>query len=73
MSIGLIFWFLMLLWIISVFGATWAPGQFAWAAPAGSFLILILFFLLGWRVFGFIIQGSLPFPSYAYQLASTIV
>ena len=63
MSIGLIFWVLMLLWIISVIGGTYAPAQLGWMAPAGNIFILILFFLLGWRVFGFIIQGSLPFPS----------
>jgi TRAP-type C4-dicarboxylate transport system permease small subunit len=57
MSIGLVFWVLMLLWIISVIGRRLGGANYPWAEPAGDFLILILFFLLGWRVFGFIIQG----------------
>lgn len=60
MPIGLIFWVLMLLWIISkVF--TWRGPP---SGPYGSYVLigsdlmaLILFFLLGWRVFGFIVQG----------------
>lgn len=55
MPLGLIFWFLMLLWIISVISRRF--GGPTWFEPASDILALILFFLLGWRVFGFIIQG----------------
>ena len=57
MSIGLIFWVLMLLWIIATVSRRMGGANFPWAEPAGDVLALILFFLLGWRVFGFIIQS----------------
>jgi hypothetical protein len=55
MSIGFIFWLIMLLWIISWLGTRWG----GWGGPfvyANEILILILFFLLGWHDFGFIIH-----------------
>lgn len=58
MSIGLIFWVIMLLWL--VFAIAWNSG---WSAigphgPLGnSLLLFILFLLLGWRVFGAPIHG----------------
>jgi hypothetical protein len=57
MSIGLIFWVLMLLWIISVIGQRWGGATYPWAGPAGDLIILILFFLLGWHAFGFIVHA----------------
>lgn len=56
MSIGLIFWIIMLLWIISWAGSTWG----GWSGPfihANSILIFILLFLLGWHAFGFIVRA----------------
>lgn len=53
MSIGFIFWLLMLLWLI--FGI-WRAGGDRYAI-GGSILQFILLFLLGWKVFGFVIQG----------------
>lgn len=58
MSIGFIFWLLMILWLFfglwsnrtQVQGGDWAP-------VGGSLLLFVLLFLLGWRVFGFIVQG----------------
>ncbi len=58
MSIGLIFWILMLFWLIfglysnrvSIQGGNWAPA-------GDSLMLFILLFLLGWKSFGFIIQG----------------
>lgn len=57
MSIGLIFWVIMLLWILSWVAGRWGGPQFPWAVHASSLLFFILLFLLGWRVFGFMIQG----------------
>lgn len=58
MSIGFIFWLLMLLWII--FGVVYMGPKYAPEQRAGfignSLFVFILFFLLGWKVFGFIIQ-----------------
>lgn len=54
MSMGLIFWILMLLWLI--FGLAWNwPGSTAVGAygPIGnSALLFVLLLLLGWQVFG---------------------
>jgi len=56
MTIGFIFWLLMLLWL--VFGAWTYRGQinapFVWG---GNALFFLLLFLLGWRVFGWPIAG----------------
>ncbi len=58
MSIGLLFWILMILWVI--FGAWYrstptAFGPYGWA---GDWLLLfVLFGLLGWRVFGPVLHG----------------
>lgn len=59
MSVGFVFWVLMLIWL--VFGVFWSwPAGFSrdnlpvWG---GSALMYILFFLLGWHVFGWPIHG----------------
>lgn len=59
MSIGFIFWLLMLLWLL--FGMYWnwpkeqTPSGFG--TLGGNLLLFVLLFLLGWKVFGFIVQG----------------
>lgn len=55
MPIGLIFWVIMLFWIIAFAGVRWG----GWTGPfsyASEFLILVLFFILGWHDFGFIVH-----------------
>jgi hypothetical protein len=58
MPLGILFWVLMVLWLI--FGI-WSNrvqiqgGQYQ--IIGGNLLLFILLFILGWRVFGFIIQG----------------
>lgn len=55
MSRGLLFWILMILWFLSVvFGAR--LGEYTLYVSAG--LLLILFGLLGWKVFGAPIKGD---------------
>ena len=58
MPIGMIFWMLMILWF--VFGLYWnwpASNSPAAIGPIGShLLIFILFFIVGWKVFGFVVQ-----------------
>ncbi len=59
MTIGFLFWLLMILWLL--FGMWWHWGRQP-AAPdfglmGGNLLLFILLFLLGWKVFGFVIQG----------------
>jgi hypothetical protein len=55
MSRGLLFWILMILWALSaLFGARLYPDYAIYASTA---LLLVLFTLLGWQVFGPPIHG----------------
>lgn len=54
MSLGLIFWILMLVW--AVFG--WAGARLGTWAPLGSTaLLFVLLLILGWSIFGAPVQG----------------
>ena len=62
MTIGFLFWLLMILWLI--FGMWWNwpasgsnGGPRAFGPVGGNLLLFVLLFLLGWKVFGFVIQG----------------
>jgi hypothetical protein len=48
MSLGLLFWILMLLWL--VLGPPW-PGV-PWPAWPGHVILFVLFLVLGWKEFG---------------------
>lgn len=54
MSIGTLFWFLMIIWVLFGFAWNW-PGN-SYVGPYGpignTLLLFILLMLLGWRVFG---------------------
>lgn len=55
MSKGTVFWLIMILW--AVFGFAWYRGWDRGYGPWGfGFIGFILFFLLGWQVFGFVIR-----------------
>jgi hypothetical protein len=56
MPIGLLFWILMILWLISWIGTRWGP--YTTYVYASEFLFFVLLFLLGWKEFGFILQGG---------------
>lgn len=58
MSIGFIFWLIMILWFVFGLLPQYPQGPTpAWRPFGGSLLLFILLFLLGWRAFGFVIQG----------------
>lgn len=52
MSLRLLFWVIMLLWLIfGIIVPAWSNWH-AYAVWGGGLLQFILFFILGWRVFG---------------------
>lgn len=55
MTRGLLFWILMILWALSAFFGVRVLGEYAVYASTG--LLLILFALLGWQVFGPPVKG----------------
>jgi hypothetical protein len=55
MSIGLLFWVLMVIWVVFWGWGRTPGGQQYWPVYHG-WLIFILLFLLGWRLFGFVIH-----------------
>ena len=58
MTIGFLFWVLMILWL--VFGLYWNRGDIRggnYGLLGGNLLMFTLLFLLGWKMFGFPIQG----------------
>lgn len=58
MSIGLMFWILMLLWLVFGFWTHWGGISSGQYGPLGSNLLLfILLLLLGWQAFGAPIKG----------------
>lgn len=57
MPIGIIFWVLMILWFFFGLWVNRGPFKEGNYGPAGANLLLfVLLFLLGWRVFGFVVQ-----------------
>ena len=57
MPIGILFWVLMILWLL--FGLWWNADQFKtgnYGLFGGNLLLFILLGLLGWRVFGPVLQ-----------------
>jgi hypothetical protein len=57
MTIAFLFWLLMLLWLLFGLYWTWPADGRAFAPVGGNLLLFILLFLLGWKLFGFPIQG----------------
>lgn len=60
MTIGFLFWLLMILWLIFGLWGNWpapAAGPSGWRPLGGSLLLFVLLFLLGWHVFGWPIHG----------------
>jgi hypothetical protein len=59
MSIGFIFWLIMLIWLLFAlaWNFNWSAGVTTYGPFGNSLLLFILFALLGWRVFGAAIHG----------------
>jgi hypothetical protein len=57
MSIGLLFWILMILWFVLGAYVNWPNSSVAPQFQIGNtFLLFVLLFLLGWGIFGFVLQ-----------------
>ena len=59
MSRGLLFWILVILWVIFGFVAPWVvpAGNTIYIGYGSNLLLLVLFILLGWQVFGPPVKG----------------
>ncbi len=57
MSIGVIFWVLMILWFVLGLYVNWPADRGQAPMLGGTLLLFILLFLLGWAAFGFVVQG----------------
>ena len=58
MTLGFLFWLIMVLWaLFGAWGIYPSPNKPPFVPFLGIGLTFVLFFLLGWRVFGFVIQG----------------
>jgi Na+/proline symporter len=58
MTIGAFFWLLMILWLL--FGLYWNRSDIRggnYGIAGGNMMLFVLLFLLGWKLFGFPIQG----------------
>lgn len=53
LSIGLVFWILMLFWMIFGFWTNYSPTGINYRPFGGHLLLWFLLFLLGWGEFGF--------------------
>ena len=60
MTLGILFWVLMLLWLIFGMVAVWPkeapPTVFGYAPFGGTLLHFILLLILGWKVLGAPVQ-----------------
>ena len=54
MTIGLVFWILMLIWLVFGLWQSW-PNVQGWGA--GNLFLFILLLLLGWHSFGAPVHG----------------
>jgi hypothetical protein len=57
MPAGMIFWMIMILWFL--FGLYAGRDDFKtgnYTIFGGNLLLFVLLFILGWRVFGFVVQ-----------------
>lgn len=59
MSIGLLFWILMILSVVFGLYRNWPkePGPAGFYPLGGNLLLFVLLFLLGWHCFGFVIKA----------------
>jgi hypothetical protein len=53
MTLGLLFWILMLLWLVGYgYGTLNTPANRAWPVMGPNILLFVLLLVLGWATFG---------------------
>ncbi len=53
MTLAILFWVLMIVWLVFGLWSDFVPGQpYPFRAGARSFLLFVLFTILGWAQFG---------------------
>ena len=57
MTIGLLFWILMLFWLVFGFAYHWGAVPGAYGPWGHSLLLFVLLLLLGWQAFGAPLRG----------------
>jgi hypothetical protein len=59
MTIGFLFWLLMVLWLVlGLYVNRPAISAGNYGLLGGNLLLFVLLFLLGWQVFGFILRSG---------------
>jgi len=53
----MLFWFLFIVWVLFGGWGYYEGGTLRWRPFGGHLLLGILLFLLGWGVYGFVVQG----------------
>ena len=57
-SVGAVFWVIMLVWLaFGIFQWRGQPAGSPWVGPVGGLFPWVMFFLVGWKVFGWPISG----------------
>jgi len=51
MTLGLLFWILMLLWLVA-YGWGWSVAPTPWPTHVPGLLLFVLILILGWHAFG---------------------
>jgi len=57
MTLSLLFWVLMLLWIVLGMWSSWSTIKSDWRPAGGQILLFILLLVLGWAQFGAPVQS----------------
>lgn len=56
MPVGILFWMLMVIFLLFGVWLGWRGSPESRPLAGGNLLIFILFFLIGWKLFGFVVQ-----------------
>lgn len=52
MSLGLLYWILMLIWLVATLGYAWPDAANRGSRVGGGLLLWVLLLIIGWQMFG---------------------